>query len=115
MTEQELDWIGRTFTRKTVTWRKLYEVLNPSKFEIAKETCQRYNRVWHNQNDGGLTFRDVQRRLSILARIDGGKYVEQKVVKVNGFVLCKPHLDEPNRRCHTYNVMAYRKRNGGEN
>ena len=115
MTEQKLDWIGRTFVRKPSTWRHLYETLNPRRFEIAKEVADRYNANYDDRNCDGLTLKCVQHRLGVLAKIDDGKYVEQKVVKVNGFVMCKPHLDEPNRRCHTYNVMAYRKRNGGEN
>jgi len=99
MTEE--DWIGRTFTRKTVMWRRLYESLNPRKFEIAKELYERYYRTFDYKR-GGLTLAGVERMLAIMSAIDDGKYVEQKVVRVDGVV-------------YSYDVKAYRKRNGGEN
>jgi hypothetical protein len=100
LTEQELGWIGRTFNRKPSTWKALYEQLSQQEFEIAKQIYLRYNSREHWHADS-LTLRDVERRLSILSRVAGGLYVEQKVVRVDGVV-------------YSYDVKAYRKRNGGD-
>jgi len=82
----EFDWIGHYFRSKVRIWRRLYGLLSPTQWKTAVEVCEEYTQVYElsNYNCGilGLTLGEVKSRLRALSAVEGGKFVEQSIIRI---------------------------------